>query len=146
MPEDYEWVVLSGGDNGFHILFYCSHFVFAGYRSRLKRYYSNTKYKSFFKCIDLIWYNHLILPPSLHKSGNQYRFKNVEYPNNKPSLVKDYKVHDMLLTLCYEHGGFNILKKESPESYYDIPVIDSPEIIMQDEYDAYLLKNHIANS
>lgn len=139
LPADYEWVVVSGGNNGFHIIFYCGHFEFAGYRRRLKRYYSNSKNKLFFKCIDLIWYNHLILPPSLHKSGNYYQFKTAEYPNNKPFFVEHYNLRNMLFEICYEYGGFNILKNSTTiNNYYHIPVIDSAEIINRNEYEAYL--------
>jgi len=139
LPLDYEWVVISGGNNGFHIIFYCSHFEFAGYKRRLKRYYSNSKNQFSFKCIDLIWYNHLILPPSLHKSGNNYKFKTVEYPNYKPSIVENYRLRNMLFELCYEHGGFNILKSNSNRNnYYHVPVIDSAEILNKNEYNEYL--------
>ena len=139
LPIDYEWVVITGGNNGFHIIFYCGHFEFAGYKRRLRRYYSNSKNQLFFKCIDLIWYNHLILPPSLHKSGNHYHFKTVEYPNNKPSFVEHNNLRKMLFELCYEYGGFNILKNNTNRNnYYHIPVIDSAEIINMNEYEAYL--------
>lgn len=138
-PENYEWVVTSGSNNGFHVIFYCGNFEFAGYKRRLKRYFPNNKHKKHFTCIDLIWFNHLILPPSLHKTGNNYKFENVEYPFDKPSSVAGYNLRNVLFELCYEYGGFNMIRKETGlEKYYEIPIIDSALIINKVEYDNYL--------
>ena len=144
LPENYEWVVTSGSNNGFHIIFYCGNFEFAGYKSRLKRYFPNKKHKPYFKCIDFIWFNHLILPPSLHKTGNNYKFLNVEYPFEKPLSVAGYNLRNMLFELCYEYGGFNIIKNEIElEKYYEIPIIDSAIIINKVEYDNYLMNKSV---
>lgn len=139
LPPNYEWVVKSGSQNGFHVIFYCSNFEFAGYRRRLKRYFPNLRNSKLFKCIDFIWFNHLILPPSMHKTGNQYQFQFCEYPLHRPALIETYQVRNLLNELCYQFGGYNIIKPEkTSEIYYDVPIIDSPVIIDNDEYNAFL--------
>jgi len=144
LPNDYEWVVKSGSDNGFHIIFYCDNFEFAGYKRRLRRYYSNDKYSTKFKCIDFIWFNHLILPPSKHKTNNYYSFLNTDYPTKKPLVIEKNILQTVLFELCYEYGGFNIAKRNK-SNYYNIPIIDDRIIINQNEYEQYL-KNNVKNN
>jgi len=142
LPLDYEWVVRSGSQNGFHIIFFCGNFSYAGYKRRLKRYFPNEIYKSKFKCLDYIWYNHLILPPSLHKTGYNYRFEFVDYPLNKPALIDKETHRQLLFELCYQYGGFNIVQHEKiEEKYYDVPIIDFPIIIDKSEYDKFIGSN-----
>lgn len=146
LPQDYEWVVKTGSGNGFHVIFYCEDCSYAGDKKRLRRYFPNTTYGNMFKCLDFIWFNHLNLPPSIHKSGNTYSFMFIDYPIKKPQIVSEVKLRQTLNELCFEYGGYNITRaKLDNGDYYNVPIIDTPIIVNQSDYDNYLNKNNQPN-
>lgn len=65
LPTNYEWVVISGSGNGFHIWFRSKD---AGLRGK-KVLTFTSKTPGLFKQIELRINSHVVLPPSLHPSG-----------------------------------------------------------------------------
>lgn len=89
LPSYYPWVVYSGSGNGFHIIFKSPDI---GDELDSLSLQPNDKYdhgdgNGLFKRIELRWCDHLVLPPSLHVSGNQYSFRNRELPTTQPKDV-----------------------------------------------------------
>lgn len=71
LPQNYPWVVISGSGNGFHIWF-SSDFNLSTADKKVVTYIP--KSGGLFKQIELRLNAHVVMPPSLHSSGNQYRF------------------------------------------------------------------------
>lgn len=103
LPDDYEWVIKSGSEKGFHILFYCDDYEQAhdGY-GRVS--YMSKKNLNFQK-IDLMWDGHLVLPPTIHKDNNNYTFMFVDtriaffedkIPKYRPKIVDKKNVDNLL--------------------------------------------------
>jgi DNA polymerase III epsilon subunit-like protein len=76
LPHDYKWVVQSGSQRGFHILFYCEEHKYNTSDNKIKAFKPNNEYIGMFKQMELRWKNHLVLPPSLHSSTFNYSFIN----------------------------------------------------------------------
>lgn len=87
LPDDYEWVVYSGGNCGFHIILRVMNLGIEFCRS--ERYdkkligYCGISDRSFIE----IRNDHLVLPPSYHYSGARYRFRNAKMPKSKPQII-----------------------------------------------------------
>lgn len=108
LPEDYEWVIKSGSGAGYHIIYTCSNYqvieeedITFGYDSsqsigpdfgapKTNAYYPAPLYKTFYK-MEFKWGGNLVLPPSNHLTGNNYRFIN-KVPLNPPN---DVSIHDL---------------------------------------------------
>lgn len=108
LPQDYEWVVKSGSGVGYHILYSCNNYRVIeeedntfGYDSSQSKgpdfgdaianaYYPAPFCKSFYK-VEFKWSGNLVLPPSLHLTGNRYRFLN-KFPSKNP---KDVSIYDL---------------------------------------------------
>jgi 2-polyprenyl-3-methyl-5-hydroxy-6-metoxy-1,4-benzoquinol methylase len=139
LPLDYEWVVNTGSKNGFHIIFYSDAlYEFPCYKTRIRFFKSNNEYSSKFKKLDLIWKNHLILPPSLHHSGNKYEFVFTDCPLEKPRFVSWYKIEELLRLISYENGKPLTNFNGDTEDGYGV-VIDKDEL-------HYFEQNNILNS
>lgn len=100
LPLEYEWVVKSGSENGFHILFYADQHKFEVAENKIKAFKSNTLIKNGFKHIELRWVGHLVLPPSLHKSFNNYSFVHKSIPHQAPLTIDNEKLYELLVTYC----------------------------------------------
>ena len=74
LPHNYPWIVLSGSRNGFHIIFRCKDFV------ESKELYAWGQ-------MELHWRGHMVLPPSIHVSGQRYVFMNEDIPTTLPDYV-----------------------------------------------------------
>ena len=59
--------------------------------------YSNPQ---LFTRIELRWCDHLVLPPSIHASGNQYYFRNKKLPTTKPAELTLASIEPMLYKYC----------------------------------------------
>lgn len=110
LPEDYNWVFKSGSQCGYHILLKCAlpknldqkttnpSFISApqdsiphdfGTLDTNAYYPSNKSYGeewNYFYKIEFKWKGNIVLPPSLHQSGNEYSFVN-EIPSKQPNTV-----------------------------------------------------------
>ena len=103
LPVDYEWVIKSGSQKGFHVLFYCDDYERAYDADGRVSYHSKKDFN--FEKIDLMWDGHLVLPPTIHKENYNYTFLFVDtriaffedkIPKNQPKKV-DKKNVDILL-------------------------------------------------
>lgn len=103
LPIDYQWVVKSGNGYGFHVIFKCNdNEATAGLDSfsyELNDTYSYRTKNSLIR-VELKWADHIVLPPSMHKSGLQYKFWFVEKPNSEPYEVSIHDIDSLLFKLC----------------------------------------------
>jgi hypothetical protein len=87
LPTNYKWIIKSGSNSGYHIIFYAEDHGYVVEPNQVKAFRPNLKYHKQFKHIELRWTDHLVLPPSLHYSGNKYEFIN-GFPEERPSKIK----------------------------------------------------------
>ena len=95
LPQDYEWVMRSGSHNGFHILFYAEEHKYEVARNKIKAFKSDR-----FKHIELRWIGHLVLPPSMHITFNNYAFFNPVIPKRKPLEIDNENLYVLLNKYC----------------------------------------------
>ncbi|MDY0388834.1 MAG: exonuclease domain-containing protein [Methanolobus sp.] len=101
LPADYEWVVKTGSQFGYHIYFFNS--VYNEFSQKeykllvntsfinppfVKSYLSNPENRSRFHILELLLMSNSILPPSLHRSGLAYEFVNCSFPSKMPLQLK----------------------------------------------------------
>ena len=111
IPVNYEWIVSTGSNNGFHIwirldnfpsnLLMNSHTETLFKKAGFIVFEPNDKYKFIFKRIELRWKSHIIMPPSLSGYGFNYNFVN-GLPKNTPISVSE----DILINTL-NHFGYN---------------------------------------
>lgn len=103
LPDDYEWVIKSGSEKGFHILFYCDDYEQAHDGYGRVSYMSKKDFN--FRKIDLMWDGHLVLPPTIHKENNNYTFMYFDtriaffedkIPKYRPKIVDKKNVDNLL--------------------------------------------------
>ena len=99
LPLDYKWVVKSGSQKGFHILFYCENHKYTVIDGKIKAFKPNYRYSNSFKHIELRWFGHLVLPPSNHHSSNNYQFLN-GLPFESPKKITLIDLHALLIKYC----------------------------------------------
>lgn len=109
LPKDYPWIVKSGSGCGFHIIFKCEKldesFSSKSYTPNLHyvyyRDYSVNRYYSvrLFQRLELRWEDHLILPPSIHASGQRYEFYN-GIPNSAPAMIGIGDINNLIIHYC----------------------------------------------
>lgn len=100
LPEDYEWVVWSGSKKGFHIIIRVKDFE---ERESSRTSYAYYPYSSSNKRIELRWKGHLILPPSIHNSGETYSFFNNQIPTTEPAYIDLGQIDNLLDYYCGEN-------------------------------------------
>lgn len=106
LPWDYEWIIKSGSNNGYHIIvkdfelggIYCENGAPLKYLAgeEVVVFLPNHNYHGLFERIELRWKAHLVLPPSRHISGNYYEFSNGNFPISEPLQVRK-NLRDFLL-------------------------------------------------
>ena len=84
LPSNYEWVVQSGSKNGFHIIVRVEKFDFLGENQVVTSFPPLDNYKHLFEKVEILWNTNLMLPPSIHNSGQTYEFTNCKIPTNPP--------------------------------------------------------------
>ncbi len=99
LPSDYPWVIISGSGCGFHIIFKTDDL---NENIDSISYSPNDVYRDDFRRIELRWCDHLILPPSLHASGNRYRFRENKIPATKPNEIKFSDIDNLIEFFCSE--------------------------------------------
>lgn len=105
LPLDYPWVVRSGNGYGFHIIF-----KNGGGNATIGvdslSFEPNDSYNNlgqpFFSRMELRWCDHLVLPPSLHASGLQYKFRDAILPTSSPLQVSLAEIDCMINRYCSE--------------------------------------------
>jgi hypothetical protein len=84
LPKNYEWVVQSGSKNGFHIIIKVEKFDFLDETEVVTSFPPSDNYKHVFEKVELLWNTNLVLPPSIHNSGQTYEFVNCKIPTIPP--------------------------------------------------------------
>ena len=107
LPSDYPWVIQSGSQTGFHILFVTFELDDEIENIALT---PNTKYcfnyngpeflEPYFNRMELLWNGHLVLPPSIHYSGNEYSFRHRRLPSIAPANISLSKLNDTMNHFC----------------------------------------------
>ena len=106
LPLNYPWVVRSGNGYGFHIIFKCEDYEVTQNIDSLS-FEANDQYRfdyeiPYFRRMELRWCDHLVLPPSLHVSGLQYKFRNNSLPTISPSEINLKDIDTMINNYCGE--------------------------------------------
>ena len=136
LPSDYPWVIQSGSQTGFHILFVTFELDDEIENIALT---PNTKYcfnyngpeflEPYFNRMELLWNGHLVLPPSIHYSGNEYSFRHRRLPSIAPANISLSKLNDTMNHFCaqrifstYNYGNnrqFELVETKKIYSEYD---------------------------
>jgi uncharacterized protein (TIGR02145 family) len=96
LPSNYEWVTISGSQVGFHIIARCQMFSHLEANQVVCTYPPKPLFADEFDKLELLWRTHIVLPPSLHVSGNHYVFRNDRLPNSSPSRIELPKLNSMI--------------------------------------------------
>jgi hypothetical protein len=103
----YEWLVRSGSNNGFHILFYAENHSFPLKPEGVKAFFPNDANKLKFQHFELRWYKHLVLPPSLSKDNFRYQFVNCVLPSRPPKKINISLIEELVESLSGKNGSAN---------------------------------------
>jgi len=125
--KDYIWIVKSGSGKGYHIWFYCSDEdnYLDGIGGEKSYYKFNLTENNLCDHIELRWKNcQTVLPPSLHPSGNEYQFVNLNecgLPEDEPNNVWIGKLLEVLKKFCVIDASttHSINNNTGDKIYYD---------------------------
>lgn len=97
LPEDYEWVVYSGSNRGLHIIFRVQDIPNEEISFRSKAYDD-----SHGTTFEFRWRDYLVLPPSIHSSRSEYRFRyeSTILPPSAPQYIPLDNVFRFLNCYC----------------------------------------------
>jgi len=98
LSEDYEWVVESGSKNGYHIYFYGNKINECSADNVVSTFPPRKEYEKYLYKIEFLWRTHVVLPPSVHSSGNRYKFVNENFPKNPPSNIDKSTISNFIKT------------------------------------------------
>lgn len=139
LDKGYEWLIKSGSNNGFHILFYADMHNYLENNDRTKAFIPNQNKVLNFSRIELRWTKHLILPPSLSNEYKNYKFINCDLPLGKPMFLEIDALENLIEFLCVEEdgtsnvGSYGITEYEN--EFLDFtPIVSSDE---EDDFDDY---------
>jgi len=130
LPEDYEWVVKSGSNNGFHIWVKIQSLPTGLFLHKQAKdlfdeegiivLNSIPPYQYTFERIEIRWKAHCVLPPSLCHTGNQYKFTTDKLPKNKPVSINPDLLFKILniLSVNSELDYNSISKRSIDEAEY----------------------------
>ncbi len=126
LERNYPWVVCSGSGNGFHILLRCmggliTTDICADKSVKLERlvdlprfgagetnaYYPHEGCDQFRK-MEFKWLGHLMLPPSLHVTGGEYKFLG-KRPHELPHYVDFDVLYSMKEHYCSYHATYSYI-------------------------------------
>lgn len=111
LPMDYEWVVLSGSKNGFHIYVFVDGLLDSFPKERVVRLYPKELYSDLASKVELLIKFHSILPPSLHPTQNKYEFINCSLPKGAPIYIGIDKMKNFI------NKYFDAAKQENTKIY-----------------------------
>lgn len=94
LPSNYPWVVKSGSGKGFHIIY------FSDKVDRDVDVYPFAPAKDLYKNLEVRTGGVLVLPPSIHTSGNNYEFLYNEIPTSLPAEIDTNRLNNYLLETC----------------------------------------------
>lgn len=100
LPKDYEWIVRGGSLNGYQI-----HFKLKDVPSILGEeksvYIFEGKEGDKYKQIELIWNQHITMPPSYWDVSKACDFANTHIPISAPRVTKAEDLANMLVDICH---------------------------------------------
>lgn len=137
LPANYEWATLSGSKNGFHIFINSNKFSFLEENQVVTTFPPKEEYKHTFEKVEVLWNTHVVLPPSIHNSGNSYSFINCKYPKALPQVVKQRIVSKFIDT--YLQAEKKIIGRGYGEVLFEFIPPNIPSDL--DEVDFSQLKN-----
>lgn len=111
LPVDYEWVVLTGGKNGFHIYVFVDELLNIFPEVPVVKLVPKEAYSKLASKVELLIRLHSILPPSIHPTQNKYVFVNCSQPKNLPLRIESYKIQTYIDTY------FDSKKQENKKAY-----------------------------
>lgn len=121
LPPNYEWVVQSGSKNGFHIIFKAKKPKFLNENDVVTTFPPKESFRHIFEKVEILWNTNLVLPPSIHNSGQFYEFLNCDRPLNPPIQIELGKS---------PHRGYNedegtmvYIEDENGNLYYDFEFV-----------------------
>ncbi len=102
LPDNYPWVIKSGSGNGFHIIFKCNDIdeEIDSVSFEPNDGYNDGHGSYLFQRMELRWCDHLILPPSVHASGNRYSFRHNVLPSSTPEIISLTSVDKLITNYC----------------------------------------------
>lgn len=115
LSKDYNWVVRSGSHTGFHIWIKTST-NFPGSipypPNNTLFYFPRKKFRILFKQIELRISDHVVLPPSINRNGNDYKFIN-NVPSNPPNEVDIINLIQNIekVAICKNDYEYQVLKE-----------------------------------
>ena len=123
LTKNYQWVVNTGSRAGAHILFRTDD---VNEDISTKTFGPNYVHEFRFRLLELRWNDDLVLPSSLHPSGNRYEFWSKHLPSSPLEEIAVSKVNDLLdyfsgiirfVTLDYEGKKIQLA---IPEKIYSV--------------------------
>lgn len=106
LPDEYPWIVNSGGGKGFHIIFKCSSYeneeetISYQFHNHYKLKFTNEER---FGAIELRWKDHIVLPPSSARYGGEYTFLYDSLPQSLPEEIELSNIDCLLDYVASEH-------------------------------------------
>ena len=107
LPISYEWVMTSGSGSGFHIFVYADKFNIQSDGDGevtgehvVTSFMPNDGYLQRFDKMEFLWKTHVVLPPSLHHTGNRYEFLNCRIPRALPQRIKQVGLFNLVRKHC----------------------------------------------
>jgi DNA polymerase III epsilon subunit-like protein len=140
LPKNYEWVVKSGSQDGFHIYFFSHLFFELELDQVASSYPPNLDNIGLFEKMEILWSTHVVLPKSLHKSGSHYTFINCKFPRSLPLFVEIEKFNVL------ERLFLNISEIEVKKVYYKLSLDKHKNIVLPNNIettDLSLIKNKL---
>ena len=111
LPSNYPWVVLSGSQKGYHIYIFVDGIKDKFLEEVVIKLALKEEYNNLADKVEILVRLHSILPPSLHPSGNQYKFINCLRPKNNPKHI------DLSTLLIYMETYFDSEKQKNMKGY-----------------------------
>jgi DNA polymerase III epsilon subunit-like protein len=96
LPKTYEWVVKTGSKYGYHIFLYTEKFPDLKENEVVSVFNPKSEYLHLIEKIEFLWATNVALPPSLHPSGNKYKFVNCDFPQALPTEIDQSKLYDIV--------------------------------------------------
>ena len=114
---NYEWIVESGSRKGFHIIIKSSR-DYELKDSVVMTCKPNEKYNGKFEKIEFLWKTHIVLPPSLHISGNYYEFKSRNNPKSPPCNIKRFDLEKIINLFSDENVKYGSAYANTDDDIY----------------------------
>lgn len=142
LPQNYEWVVESGSNNGYHIYLYGKKLRECGENDVVSTFPPKAKYEKYFDKMEFLWQTHCVLPPSVHNTGNRYKFLQNRFPQNIPLAVNRDSVYEMIdeyldfkqVINGQGYGGLTIEIQPNEEFVSETQNVDFTKYLLDDIY------------